>query len=446
MDTNRSINTDHVDVLILCALSDEYREVLNVRDGIVSPGWSEKTTDQGWQTAEAQFSAASGRQIRIVASFCAFMGAAHALTTLNHLLSKHPSRCVAMTGICGGRRGKVSLGDVIFADRLYSYDSGKIVVEDGAQHFQGDALQYHPPAVWLQRMQTVASSSPGAWIDARPALTLEAQEDWALQCLLDGVKPQTHPDVKSACPDWPEVVSRLWKRKWLDKDGEITDGGTEYAKQVRLQYGTAGVPTASFKVHVAPLATGSAVIEDAGIFPRLANSMRKVLGIDMEASALAVAGEFADVPVIVAKGVSDYGDPYKDDRYRHFAARAAAEYMISLMRQSVDLLRSEENLASAHARAYGSTPVSPHGGIPRDLLELMADQYPDVRDARALWTRAGGKAGQVEFAGRPFDMWQRLWTLSEQGAAARPAALLREVLMDIPENEIVHRYLANLGS
>ncbi|MDN7702828.1 effector-associated domain EAD1-containing protein [Burkholderia semiarida] len=442
MDNSPSINKNRADVLVLCALSDEYREVLNVSDGIVSPGWTEKTTDQGWQIAEASFSATGGQQIRVVASFCVFMGGAHALATLNHLWAEYPARCVAMTGICGGRRNKVSLGDVIFADRLYTYDVGKIVVEDGKQHFQGDPIQYHPPVVWLQRIQAVASGSPGAWISSRPALTLEAQEHWVLQCVLDNVKPQTHPGFASACPDWSETVSRLWRRKWLDKHGQLTDSGREHAEQVRFQYGIGGRPSGPFKVHVAPIATGSSVIEDAGVFPRLAESMRKVLGVDMEASALAVAGEFMSVPVIVAKGVSDYGDPYKDDRYRHFAARAAAEYTISLMRQSVDLLRSGFNAALSDVKQQSSSTAS-QGGVPRDLLDLLADQYPDASDARALWVRAGGKAGQVE-SGRPFDMWQRLWTLSLQGAAARPAALLREVLVDIPGNDIVLRYFSAL--
>jgi hypothetical protein len=95
------------------------------------------------------------------------------------------------------------------------------------------------------------------------------------------------------------------------------------------------------------MATGAAVSEDESIFPRLAESMRKVLGIEMEASALGALGNIHNIPVLVAKGVSDYGDSFKDDRYREFAARAAAECLIDLLRNAVDLLPpSKDNLST----------------------------------------------------------------------------------------------------
>ena len=87
-----------------------------------------------------------------------------------------------------------------------------------------------------------------------------------------------------------------------------------------------------------------------------------------------------------------------------------------------------------------TTPPS----LPRDLLEFLAEHYPDVRDARALWQRAGGRAAEVENISRPFDLWQNLWRRSVQGAAAQPKALLHEVKKDYPGNSVVAHYLASL--
>lgn len=82
--------------------------------------------------------------------------------------------------------------------------------------------------------------------------------------------------------------------------------------------------------------------------------------------------------------------------------------------------------------------------VPRDLLDFLADSYPDVRDARAVWQRAGGRAAEVENIARPFDLWQNLWRRSVQGAAAQPKALLREVQQEHPNNPVVAHYFSIL--
>lgn len=93
------------------------------------------------------------------------------------------------------------------------------------------------------------------------------------------------------------------------------------------------------------------------------------------------------------------------------------------------------------------SPASPNPTpplLPRDLLEFLAEHYPDVRDARTLWQRAGGRIAEVENISRPFDLWQNLWRRSVQGAAVQPKALLREVQQDYPANMVVDHYLSSL--
>ena len=317
-----------IDVLILCALQDEYTQLLNVNHDIIEPGWVERKNTHGWFVAEASFLATDGQPLRVLASFSSNMGRENALALITQLLSEHPARCLAMSGICAGRRGKLALGDVIFADRLYSYDAGKTTVEDGISKFQGDPLQFHPTALWKQRIQRTAINPVGAWVSERPALTHEYQEDWVLLRRLDNIAPKNHRQFQEECPDWPDVLKRLWQRGWLANPMELTPSGRARAEELRLLYQSTLPKPPAFQIHVAPIATGAAVTEDTGIFSQLAESMRKILGVDMEASALGVAGEFANLPVVVVKGVSDYGDPFKDDRYRAFAARAAAECLI----------------------------------------------------------------------------------------------------------------------
>jgi nucleoside phosphorylase len=433
-----------IDVLLICALKDEYDQVLKVTDGLQSSGWNEHPITSGWIVADADFTTVTGDILRIRATHASHMGREQVQAIVSKLIFEQPARCIAMSGICAGRRRKVSLGDVIFAERLWSYDAGKVIVENGKEKFQGDPIQYNPSKVWVQRMQHVpVPPTSTSWLSSRPKLSLEYQEEWVLLRLYAGEEPSQHPDLNSECPNWSDVLHRLWKRKWLEKPLKLTDTGRQHAEELTLLHPTKLPAPSGFMIHVAPMATGAAVTEDAGVFPRLADSMRKVLGVEMEASAIGAFGEVHDIPVVVAKGVSDYGDSFKDDRYREFAARASAESLIAFLRNAADLL-PEQNKPAGLASANLSSPSSVHN-IPTDLINVLAEEYPDVQHARALWQRAGGRASDVENLARPRDLWQRLWQRSVQGALARPEVLLQSALEDLPDNAVLHQYLAMLN-
>jgi nucleoside phosphorylase len=249
-----------------------------------------------------------------------------------------------MSGICAGRRGDVALGDVIIGDRLWSYDAGKRkVISQGKRTsqevFQGDQIQFRLSAAWKQRGDSFQVDPAAKWLVGRPALPLENQEWWLLLALLRGEDPRNHPKRLDFCPDWPNVLPRLRRKGLLTKSGlALTEEGRHEAEEFDLLH-IDGIPApAPFRVHVAPIATGAEVTEDAGIFPRLAENMRKVMGVEMEASAIGAIGKMHDIPALVVKGVSDFGDEFKDDRYRHFAARASAECLLSVLRDGADLI------------------------------------------------------------------------------------------------------------
>ncbi|ASF46383.1 hypothetical protein [Methylovulum psychrotolerans] len=54
MKNSSSKVSDSVDVLLICALKDEYDEVLKVTDGIVKV-WDEHPDANGWIVADATF-------------------------------------------------------------------------------------------------------------------------------------------------------------------------------------------------------------------------------------------------------------------------------------------------------------------------------------------------------------------------------------------------------
>ena len=67
--------------------------------------------------------------LRIAAAWAGEMGESAAATRAATLIDQLSPNYLAMCGICAGKRGDTFLGDVIVADRVFSYDHGKLVVE-----------------------------------------------------------------------------------------------------------------------------------------------------------------------------------------------------------------------------------------------------------------------------------------------------------------------------
>lgn len=170
-----------VEVLWLCALKEEYDQVLNA-GGL---RWQQRTTADGWICSETELDTVNGSRLALRLTWAGWMGREQAQSVASRFINFWQPRAIVMSGVCAGRRGKVSLGDVILADRLWSYDAGKHVAEGEATHFTGDMLQFRPAFSWLQHMQALNIADNANWLGGRPALTLEYQEEWILLRLLN---------------------------------------------------------------------------------------------------------------------------------------------------------------------------------------------------------------------------------------------------------------------
>jgi nucleoside phosphorylase len=87
------------------------------------------------------------------------------------------------------------------------------------------------------------------------------------------------------------------------------------------------------RVVVGPMVSGSTVVKDGRIWHRLAAlGGRHVVGLDMEAAAVATTAHLLGVPAwAVVKGVTDHADPAKDDRHVAAASHAAAIVLWTLL-------------------------------------------------------------------------------------------------------------------
>jgi len=391
-------------VVILTALKEEYDEAREVDDGAVD-AWTVDTTVTGLEVAFRTYRAADGRPLRIALTWATRMRTTAAADAAARLVDKLGARCVAMAGVCAGRRGKVHPGDVIIGSLLYTYDTGEVRVEydqDGTRHerFQAEPNPYPLDEQWLHRAQAFKSPAGAAWITERPP-TLAAQCDWVLARLRAGEDPIKHAESASRCPAWPAVLGRLRTLKYVTPRDQpkITKKGTAHIEEVLLTNRGVLPEAPPWASHVAPIATGSNVMRDPKLFDKLSDSMRTVFGVEMEAAAIAAIAHARKLPWMVMKGVMDHADQDKDDQLKAFAARASAECLIRFLRESLP------------ANVDGDSDERPVTSAPVAVGKMATSEPP--KRAHALFdtphdvaTRSGGADAVEESRSEPRQISQ----------------------------------------
>lgn len=354
--------TTTIDVLIVTALKDELDIIVKA-----DPGWQRREDPKGFPYYVRRAQTSRGRELTIAAGRTIGMGGDLASNYATRLVGYLRPKCLAMVGICAGWRDKVVLGDVVVADRVFRYDSGKLrAFRDGAvrteEIFQ-DIRTYNLRPSWLQKAQDL----PDDWADAMPQLrplSYRYQETWLLRAMSECACSSecTPADLlgrEMHCPDWPDVLQRLEARGAIVVGAglALTPQGSELAARSKLQFPD-GIPLEPKRpsAHVGAFGTGSQVREDPDLFPTIASHVRKVLAVDMEAAAIGVVAEIEELDRwIVVKGVSDYADTDKDDRFRSYAMEASYRYLMAFLAMSWE---DESDPSRVHGSPGGESPDS----------------------------------------------------------------------------------------
>lgn len=111
------------------------------------------------------------------------------------------------------------------------------------------------------------------------------------------------------------------KRRWID-DTQSCDGCDAEREIEREER-----PTSDPEIHYGTIASGDLVIQD-GV------SREKVLkriGTDVLCYEMWAAGLISNFPCLVVRGICDYADSHKNDRWQNYAALAAAAYAKELL-------------------------------------------------------------------------------------------------------------------
>ncbi|MFF5083965.1 Ltp family lipoprotein [Actinoplanes sp. NPDC000266] len=342
---------DRVGVLVIAALPEEFEAARTAGladgssgvlrwedrglDGVPPFLWGEYRVD-----GKTRFTVALARPTR--------MGGRVAGQFAASLVYRLRPAFLAMCGVCAGNPADTALGDVVVGNPVYEWDEGK----HSDSGFQGDHRQYSLESGWVRAAQDLDISTMAGQGDASEDEALL----WFLEQLFRGQQPRNHPARSRYFPagTWRPRLDRLEERGWIRREpsGEavLTSEGSDVVRR-RLYDDVDGPERLPFRVLTAPMASGSAVVADAGIWDRLqVMGIRKIAAVEMEAATIATVADEHGIPWLVAKGVMDHADTGKDDRYKRFAAHASARVMFALLERLAPTagLPATEPVADAH--------------------------------------------------------------------------------------------------
>ena len=378
-------SVEPVDILIVTAADSEDDAVRLVEDGAVSP-WEETPgpSGYGFTVWRSRYLATNDGQLTVALTRAYEMGGEGASNAAARLVDAYKPRCLAMCGVCAGNPSRVRLGDVIVADRVWRYDAGEQVnlTPGDKPVFHADTMTFQLNAQWKQAAERFSVPQDAAWLAERPR-PRHMQADWVLREILEGRDPLDSPDRSVFCTDWKPVVDDLQEKRLIRlKDGraELTKAGRERIQQVLFEHAGQLPEPEPWKIPVGPLGTGNDLVKDVDIWDHLQPTQRHVLGLDMEASVIGFTAHVQNVPyMIVIKGVMDYAEPGRNQGFRLFAARAAAEVLLGFLREHLAL---ELPSATAQQQLKPNTADPPTLDNPGTLLNARYQVVPFFEDTR----------------------------------------------------------------
>lgn len=225
-----------------------------------------------------------------------------------------------LVGIGGGvptktEAGPIRLGHIVVS-RPVGQHSGAVQYDHGkaeAGDFVRTGFLAPPPTVLLNAVSALQVHRLRAWKDPLPVHL--SRFDTSKRSLRAYKRPSPDQDQLYE----PDYIH-------LDKDESCKKCGCEASKRVNRDVEDSDNESAYEEdddwlvVHRGTIASGEAVMRN-GLQRDALAGIDKILCFEMEA-----AGALNDFPCLVVRGISDYSDTHKNDKWHGYAAAAAAAY------------------------------------------------------------------------------------------------------------------------
>ena len=265
------------DVLVLTALDVELAAAKRAF-GIAEDA-EHAMTKNGLHVYKAPVTRRNGKTASCVVACFATAGNIDAAVVTSMLLGDLNPANVMMLGIAAGMRDKCALGEVVLAERIVAYE-GEAVLEGGK-------------------------------VEARPEITR--------------LNLRVRQDVSDYLSNRTSLEARLTRT--------YASLGLEFPEDV-----DAGPVANTVMPKQATIASGEKLLRDPEIFKGMRELHGKVEVAEMEAAGLFAACSSYGKPVLMVRGISDFGDSKKDNRFHLLAAKAAAAVTADYIAHGMTLL------------------------------------------------------------------------------------------------------------
>lgn len=259
------------DIGILCALPEEFEMMRDAFGGI----WQVKEDDNSpFNVLFANIRTELGHSLRLLSCCCNASGMQAASVAASYLLSRYDLSMLFMTGFCAGfKKDSIHRGDLFIAESEYDYGRGKLARnKENEQVLNTEHKQYPCSFELIGKISSF--------------ITEERVQD--------------------------KLYSELTKNGYLQDD--------------------MGTPA----IHVAPGTCGSYVVGDEEFMKKLMDGGdRKLTGLDMEGYGLYLASHMLKKDCVLVKGIADYGDGVKDDKYHKTCSYASAWFVMRFIKTTL---------------------------------------------------------------------------------------------------------------
>ncbi|RKH55177.1 protein kinase domain-containing protein [Corallococcus llansteffanensis] len=280
----------------------------------------------------------TGRDYRLVVTCVGGAGNYDASAAAYDVIAHHRPRVLILMGIAAGIQGKVRIGEVVLSERIVAYEPGAVVSSG-----DGDSSR----------------------LEHRPEI--------------DRLPHSMNQDVITYRPD----PSRL-DAQFRGLSGAIPAAPAGKEEEFRSRV------AAAITVRAATLASGEKLLRDPARLRAVRQEQHgKVEVGEMEAAGLVAACRRANIPWLVIRGISDFGDHFKDDRFHEFASRAAAVVLADFLAYGLSL--PESPLSESASLKPASTPQ-----YPDDQTRHLIGQLEGARARMKRLQASGSNTIQVD--------------------------------------------------
>jgi len=295
---------EHLDVVVLTVIPAELEAARRVLQ--IEARAREKTVDGTVYFRGAVRSSLADRDYAIALTCIGSAGNPVAAAATASAIARYQPRAVLLMGIAAGIRDKVRVGDVVLSDRVVAYE----------------------PAALIR-------SANGTKVQPRPEI--------------DRTPHTMAQDV---------VTYRLDSAR-LRTAFERAGGVIPTAPEARAEEFRAHVAT-TISARQGTIASGEKLLRDPGKLLEVRELHGKTEVGEMEASGVVDACRRGAVPWLIIRGISDFGDELKDDRFHAFASCAAAAVLHDFLTHGLDLGRvRSSDIGYAERVAASSTAPNP---------------------------------------------------------------------------------------